>query len=153
VAAVCHDLQIAGRIDQRLEVDSQRIVSPGQAVVAMLLNGLGLTNRRLYLTHQFFETKPVGRLLNASIEAKDITDYTLGNALDNISDYGVSQLFGEVAFDIALDNQLLGSLNHLDTTSLSVQGEYVGEQEEGVIQITHGYSKAKRPDLKQASYR
>jgi Domain of unknown function (DUF4277) len=117
VASVCKDLKIAERIDKRLGVDEQRVVSPGQAVVAMILNGLGFTNRRLYLTHQFFETKPVSRLLDANIKAEDITDYTLGHTLDEIWEYGSSKLFGEVAFETALENNLLGSMNHLDTTS------------------------------------
>jgi transposase len=150
VAAVCKDLRIAERIDKRLGVDEQRIVSPGQAVVAMILNGLGFTNRRLYLTHQFFETKPVERLLDADIKAEDLTDYTLGHTLDEIWEYGSSQLFGEVAFETALENDLLGQLNHLDTTSISVHGEYETKEEPNVIKITHGYSKDKRPDLKQA---
>lgn len=150
VAAVCKDLKIAERIDARLGTESGRVVSAGQAVVAMILNGLGFTNRRLYLTHQFFETKPVSRLLDADIEAKDLTDYTLGHALDDIWSYGSSQLFGEVAFDVALDNKLLGDVNHIDTTSLSVEGEYAVSDQENVIHITHGYSKDKRPDLKQA---
>src|SRR5271163_3821332 len=93
VAAVCKDLKIAERIDKRLGVDEQRVVSPGQAVVAMILNGLGFTNRRLYLTHQFFESKPVERLLDEAIESSDLTDYTLGHALDEIANYGSSQLF------------------------------------------------------------
>jgi transposase len=63
VAAVCKDLKIAERIDARIKSAPDRVVSAGQAVVAMILNGLGFTNRRLYLTHQFFETKPVSRLL------------------------------------------------------------------------------------------
>lgn len=150
VAAVCKDLKIAERIDARLVAEPGRVVSAGQAVVAMILNGLGFTNRRLYLTHQFFETKPVSRLLDADIEAKDLTDYTLGHALDDVWSYGSSQLFGEVAFDVALDNRLLGHLNHIDTTSLSVEGEYDVSAKENVIHITHGYSKDKRPDLKQA---
>ena len=149
VAAVCKDLKIAERIDARLGIEAGRVVSAGQAVVAMILNGLGFTNRRLYLTHQFFETKPVSRLLDADIEAKDLTDYTLGHTLDEIWSYGSSQLFGEVAFDVALDNGLLGRLNHIDTTSLSVEGEYDVPDKENVIHITHGYSKDKRPDLKQ----
>ena len=70
VAAVCKDLGIAEKIDKKLARDPQRVVSPGQAVVAMILNGLGFTNRRLYLTHQFFQTKPIGHLLGASIKAK-----------------------------------------------------------------------------------
>lgn len=150
VAAVCKDLKIAERIDSRLGVESGRVVSAGQAVVAMILNGLGFTNRRLYLTHQFFETKPVSRLLDADIEAKDLTDYTLGHALDEIWSYGSSQLFGEVAFDVALDNELLGHLTHIDTTSLSVEGKYDVPAKDNVIHIRHGYSKDKRADLKQA---
>jgi len=45
-----------------------------------------------------------------------------------------------------------GAFLHNDTTSMSLQGEY--EHEEGdidavPIQITHGYSRDHRPDLKQ----
>lgn len=113
VAVICQDLKIAQRIDNRLPCDSQRKVSSGRAVVAMILNGLGFTNRRLYLIHQFFEFKAIERLLGPDLEAKDITDYTLGHAPDDISEYGSSKLFAEVAFGIAIENQLLGSTNHL----------------------------------------
>ncbi len=153
VAAVCKDLGVSEKIDRRMgEIDERRVVSTGKAVVAMILNGLGFTNRRLYLTHQFFETKPVEILLDEAISASDITDYTLGHALDEIAAYGSSQLFGEIAFEIALENDLLGAVNHLDTTSLSVHGEYdsgLGNEEAGVIEIRHGHSKDHRPDLKQ----
>ena len=48
------DLGIAEKIDERVggKKDPHRIVSTGMVVVAMLLNGLGFTNRRLYLTPQ-----------------------------------------------------------------------------------------------------
>ncbi|MCW5588442.1 MAG: DUF4277 domain-containing protein [Legionellales bacterium] len=59
---MCKELKIAQRIDEKLfDGDPCQVVSPGQAVVAMILNGLGFTNRRLYLTSQFFERKPVER--------------------------------------------------------------------------------------------
>ena len=150
IAGVCKDLNIAGLIDSRLTIDPQRKVSPGQSVVAMILNGLGFTNRRLYLTTQFFAGKPVDRLLGAPISAEDLTDYTLGHTLDDIFYYGASKLFGEVAFDVALTNDLLGELTHLDTTSLSVNGQYDGNTEPGTIELKHGFSKDHRPDLKQA---
>ena len=174
VAAVCKDLKIAEKIDKRLGTDKQRVVSPGKSVVAMILNGLGFTNRRLYLTNQFFATKPVERLLDTDIKAADLTDYTLGHTLDEIWEYGASRLFGDVAFETALENNLLGRMNHLDTTSISVEGEYkagimaitekssagseagnaVGiidteSAEPKVINITHGYSKDHKPYLKQ----
>ena len=60
VAAVCRDLDVSGKINARLDrKDPRRIVSVGTAVSAMILNGLGFTNRRLYLTPQFFESKPI----------------------------------------------------------------------------------------------
>ena len=138
------------RIDEKIfDKDKRQVVSPGQAVVAMILNGLGFTNRRLYLTSQFFEGKPVERLLGANIQASDLTDYTLGHTLDEISRYGASQLFAETAFAIAIENNLFGNLNHLDTTRISVEGEYDIEDKLSKIEITHGYSKDHRPDLKQ----
>lgn len=153
VAAVCRDLKIAERIDAILGVHEKRIVSPGTAIVALILNGLGFADRRLYLTSQFFESKPVATLLEAEILASDLSDYTLGHTLDQIADYGSCSLFASVAFGIAIENNLLGNLSHLDTTSISVSGEYaenqVNDGEPIAIQITHGHSKDHRPDLKQ----
>ena len=157
VAATCKDLKIAEKINDRIDTaDKRRVVSAGKAVVAMILNGLGFTNRRLYLTHQFFETKPTEILLDENITATDITDHTLGRALDEIAEYGSSKLFGEIAFEVAIENNLLGTLNHIDTTSISVNGEYTQEENNAdkenkpsVINITHGHSKDYRPDLKQ----
>lgn len=150
VAATCMDLKLANRIDQRLpKSDNRRVVSTGQSAVAMILNGLGFTNRRLYLTHQFFENKPTERLLGAHIKSSDLTDDTLGRALDEIAKYGSSKLFGEIAFDVALENDLLKSINHLDTTSITVHGSYDVPDEEGIIELNYGYSKDHRPDLKQ----
>ena len=125
VAAICQDLKIAERIDSRLLSNSRRKVSPGIATVAMIINGLGFTNRTLYLAHQFFESKPIERLLGVDLKAQDITDDALGHALDDIAEYGSSKLFAEVAFGVAIENNLLDSTNHLDTTSLLVHGEYV----------------------------
>lgn len=50
---------------------------------------------------------------------------------------------------IGVENNLLGNLNHLDTTSISVEGEYEVEDQLSKIEITRGYSKDHRPDLKQ----
>ena len=152
VAAICKELGIADKINEKLFKEAQqqdRVVKPGQAVIAMILNGLGFTNRRLYLTHQFFEGKPVERLLDAPIQASDLTDYTLSHTLDEIAAYGTTKLFGEVAFKIALEHDVLGTLNHLDTTSMVVHGEYDIEDKASTIEITRGYSKDYRPDLKQ----
>ncbi len=53
-------------------------VSLGQAIKCMVLNGLGFTNRCLYLTELFFRDKPVERLIGKGIEAAHLNDDTLG---------------------------------------------------------------------------
>ena len=46
-------------------------------------------------------------MLGLDIAAEDLTDYTLGHALDEVSDFGASELFARLAFDIALEHDLL----------------------------------------------
>jgi len=158
VASLCGDLGIAEKINKKLyNNDKRRIVTPGKAVEAMILNGLGLSNRVLYLTSRFFKEKPISILLDENIKSTDLTEYTLGHTLDQIYEYGCERLFSEVAFEMALEKDLLGELNNVDTTTFSLQGNYYKksskdpEDPEGPtpIQITYGYSKDKRPDLKQ----
>ena len=151
VAAACRDLGIGSKINGLLgPKHPQRVVSAGSSVVAMILNGLGFTNHRLYLTSKFFENKPVARLLGEPIEAASLTDDTLGQTLDEIAAYGSSKLFAEVAFDIALEQNLLSDQNHLDTSTLSVQGQYThSTANDSAPHLTYGHSKDHRPDLKQ----
>ncbi len=41
------------------------------------------------------------------------------------------------------------TFNRLDTTAFALTGEYDSDFDEHTIEITHGYSKNHRPDLKQ----
>ena len=68
VAGVCREAGIAEWLDERAG-DQRRSVSMGTATVAMILNGLGFSNRQLYLVPQYFENKPVEHLLGAGISA------------------------------------------------------------------------------------
>ena len=56
-------------------------------------------------------------------------------------EFGTSELFAQVAFGIALEQGLLGGMNHLDTTSLSVHGEYATSDGADAIELTYGHSK------------
>jgi transposase len=53
------------------------VVQPGVACVAMILNGLGFTNRRLYLMPQFFESKSMSALFEEEINASDLNEQVL----------------------------------------------------------------------------
>ena len=151
VSAVAKDLGLVEKLDRRLpRYDIRRIVSNGHAVLAMVLNGLGFSNRRLYLMPQFLQNKPVDRLLAPNLKAEHFDDHVLGRTLDEISEYGASKLFVEIAFEIALEQNLIGKSAHIDTTSFSFEGSYLEQNSESVaINVCHGFSKDHRPDLKQ----
>jgi transposase len=159
VASVCKDLKIAERINSRIgSKDPRRVIQPGTAMVSMIINALGFTNRRLYLTPQFYQSKAVEHLLGDGVQAKDLDDHCLGKCLDEISSYGVTKLYGETVFELAVEHNLLGKYAHLDSTSFVLQGAYGAKPDTvinpllectEVIEVVHGYSKDHRPDLKQ----
>lgn len=153
VAATIRELGLIERIDARLDLDEKKggLVSYGCRVAAMVLNGLGFMNSRLYMTSHFFEDKPVAQLLGGEIEAAHLNDDCLGRCLDKIASYGVTKLYSELAFEIALEKNLLSQRLHLDSTSLVLYGRYEheGDYPDGIAKPTYGYSKANRADLKQ----
>jgi transposase len=137
-------------IDRRLVPDEQEVITPGEAVAAMILNGLGFANRPLSLTPQFFASKPLDLLFRAGINAEMFNRFKLGRTLDAASAYGCDLLFQELALAVCAHEGIDLRFNHLDTTSFSLTGAYIPDSDEHAIRITHGYSKDHRPDLKQA---
>ena len=125
VSALVFNLKIVEEIDARIPVTDRSHVSIGQRVLAMILNGLGFTNERLYLVPEFFKNKPVDILIGPGVMPEHLNDDCLGRALDVIYEYGTTKLFSEIAFSIAISKNLMGKYNHLDTTSLSLFGNYI----------------------------
>jgi transposase len=150
IASVIKDLGLIAMIDTRLVPDDQEVITPGEAVAAMILNGLGFANRPLSLTPQFFANKPLDLLFREGLEAEMCNRFKLGRTLDEASAYGCDLLFEELACAICAHEGIDRRFNHLDTTSFSLPGEYVPDRDEHAMHITHGYSKDHRPDLKQA---
>src|SRR5437588_9511210 len=96
VAGVCREAGIAEWLDERAG-DQRRSVSYGTATVAMILNGLGFSNRQLYLVPQFFENKPVEHLLGKGITADMLNDDCLGRTLDWLYAHDPTVLFAGIA--------------------------------------------------------
>ena len=152
IAALYDELGIGSLIDSLIPQDlEQRYVSIGQAMKAMVINGLGFTQSPLYLTPHFFEDKPVERLIGANIKAEYLNDTTLGRAMDAIFEQGASELFGQISMKTVKILGLECLITHVDTSSFHTDGVHNSndEAEEGVIHITKGYSRDHRPDLNQ----
>ena len=150
IASVVKDLRLIDMIDTRLVPDAQEMITPGEAVAGMILNGLGFAHRPLSLTPQFFANKPLDLLFRQGIDAEMFNRFKLGRTLDDAHAYGCDLLFEELALSICAQEGIDLRFNHLDTTSFSLTGEYVPDSDEHAIRLTHGYSKDHRPDLKQA---
>jgi transposase len=176
MVAVMDKIGLMDKIDLRLPLSDNRgsKVTMGQRVAAMILNGLGFMDDRLYMFPEFLEDKPVQRFFGDKVEAAHFNDDALGRCLDAIHTYGITKLFSEITFEIGVEQNLLGKSARFDTTSLVVYGDYkedesiiaseqsntvctksnskkLGETKttEDAFRITYGYSKDGRPDLKQ----
>jgi transposase len=150
VAGVCQEAGIAEWLDKQAG-ENRRSVSVGKATVAMVLNGLGFSNRQLYLVPQYFENKPVEHLLGEGITADMLNDDCLGRTLDWLYEHDVTTLFAGLALQARRRFGVQAQHLHIDTTSFSVCGDYES-QEEGApvpLAITYGYSRDHREDLKQ----
>lgn len=145
VSQICDEIGIVKTIDKLIPRDPQMLLSHGECVKLMIINGLGFTSRPLYLEAQFFSTRPVNRFLEKNCEGS-INDDRLRRTLNKLFDSGCDSIFATVASEAAVRFGVSQKFRHLDSTSMEVHGAY---EEEGFQLITFGHSKDHRPDLKQ----
>ena len=155
VAGICGQLDLIEMIDELLPTPSERKVSCGQATQAMVLNAMGLTGRALYLMPEYMKNKPVDLFIGNGLKAEDFNDDTLGRALDELFQAGVTEMYAKIADKAVRVFEVEQEYVHLDTSSFMLHGNYESEvaqeavERRGAVQIKHGYSKENRPDLKQ----
>lgn len=173
VAGLIDEIGIVEKINQLVGEQPGEIVSPGHAVKAMILNGLGLVSAPLYLFSKFFEGKATEHLIGERIKPEHLNDDRLGRVMDKLYLTGLSQIFTSIALAAAKKFNVSTDTSHLDSSSFHVHGEYentmpqvsfiTGEVNSDVpngtpwnqtvaptpITITYGYSRDHRPDLKQ----
>src|SRR5262245_38307527 len=150
IASVIKDVGRMHMIDRHLAPDDHEVMTPGEAVAGMILNGLGFAHRPLSFTPQFFANKPLDRLCREGIAAAMFNRFKLGRTLDERYAYGCDLLSEELALAICAHEGIVLGCKRLDATSFALTGEYVADRDEHAIRSTHGYSAGHRPDLKQA---
>jgi transposase len=149
VAQMYDELEIGTTIDSLIKQDREkRNITVGQAVKAMVLNGLGFVNQQLYLVPSYFETKPVEHLFGDGFCAEYFNDDALGRALDSLFDFGLTPLFCQLSSQAMRKLDIVPSFGHLDSTTFHVDGKY--DVNMGYcVSITKGYSRDHRPELNQ----
>ena len=155
VAGIIDQIGLVEEIDRQIEQHPQQIISTGQVVKAMILNGLGFVSAPLYLFSEFFVGKATEHLLGEGIKPEHLNDDRIGRALDSLWNQGLTPLFTSIAMLAHQRFNLLTKCLHLDSSSFSLEGSYElessDESSESIksVKITYGYSKDHRPDLKQ----
>ena len=179
IAGIVDAIGMEEIINECLGEHPQEEVSAGVVVKALILNCFGFLSGPLYLFSQFFEGKALDHLLGEGIKAEHLNDSRIGRVLDQLYNYGLSRLFARIALQAAQVFGVDCTRTHIDGSSFSVQGAYEKKDSEASstrldeehrkapseqagsaqsardedtpvpILITHGYSRDKRPDLKQ----
>src|SRR5262245_28620654 len=130
-------------------VPTEMAVDAGTVVLALVLDTLS-GRSPLYRLEEFFAQHDTALLLGKAVPPQALNDDTAGRVLDRLYDFGTMRLFTACAVRAAMRFGLERRYVHFDTTSRSVWGEYqFAETQDLPFQVTYGYSKDKRPDLKQ----
>ena len=141
VAGMFDELAIGDVLDQATQQNPElRDLTVGEAVKAMVLNGLGFINQALYLVPRFFQNKPTYRLISPRVAPAQLNDDALGRAFDTLYAAGVTELYSLIAATAAQRLGLAPRFAHLDSTSFHVDGRYNSTQppDEQVVHITPG---------------
>jgi transposase len=151
IAGIFDELDIGQTIDRALPKTRQHKANHSTIIKAMVLNGLGFIESRLYFYSNFFMGLPTEKLLGEGITPAHLNDDTLARTLDAIHKYGSTELFSEIALQALSKIKGETHLLHADTTNFSVFGKYEEDAPDGTdsIEITFGHAKDNRVDLKR----
>ena len=147
IKAYADQLGLVGLINHY--VPTAMDVDAGTVVLGLVLDTLS-GRSPLYRLEEFFAHQDTELLLGKAVPPQAFTDDTVGRVLDRLYDFGTMRLFTACAVRASMRFDLERRYVHFDTTSRSVWGDYqFAETQDLPFQVTYGYSKDKRPDLKQ----
>ena len=145
IAGVCKDLNLASVANSYLEKRSVHPkVTAGDAIVALILNGLGFVTRSLYMTSTFFETR-VNHVYKYHEKGRPQK-----NAKKNIEGFQIEVLhvtFDEKKFEVQLNKKgrfIVGTneINDTEVTDEMILNEYKSQQD-----VERGFRFIKDPSF------
>lgn len=163
VAGIIDAIGLVDIVNELVGQEAQEKVSPGHVVKAMILNGLGFVSSPLYMFPKFFSEKPCEHLIGKGVKAEYLNDSRLGRVMDKLFLKGLTEIFLAISMSVMKQFNISLKSSHLDSTSMHLHGEYKtglpdvivchnsddSKQSPQPIEITYGYSRDHRPDLKQ----
>jgi len=128
---------------------AMRDLTGGEAVQAMVRNGLGCINQALSLVPRCFEHTPTSRLIAPRVTPAQLHDDARGRAVDTLDDSGVTARSRLRAATAAPRRGLAPTVAPRDSTSGHVDGRSHRDEppSEPVVPLTKGSRRDHRPDL------
>ena len=171
VAGIIDSIGLVEIINESIGVNENEKVNAGQVVKAMILNGLGFVSKPLYMFPKYFESIPCEHLIGSGVKAEYLNDDKLGRVMDKLFIKGLDSIFLSISLNVIKNFKISLSTSHLDSSSIHLHGEHnsslpeiifdyqkaennllgeeLGTKSLQPINITYGYSRDHRPDLKQ----
>jgi transposase len=147
IARMCHRVGLIDLINESIPCNTD--VDLGTLVTGMVCDTLS-GRSPLYKVEEFIAEQDTELLFGTAVNPRNFNDDALGNALDRIHKKGTLKLFTEISLRAATVFKLDTSRCSFDTTSVNVRGDYNNSLSgKKAPHITCGYSKDRRPDLKQ----
>ena len=88
IAALFKEYKIVELIDTLLpKPGNHQFVTHGEAILAMVMQGLGFSNHRLYLSAEFFSHVAIEGLFSKKVKAEHFTSEVFAGTLDGILRY------------------------------------------------------------------
>ncbi len=148
-----NEMNLAGVINRAIDMpDSQSNIDVGTFVCLFIHHMLGDVNVKMYRMDEFFTGKAMPLLIpwKPDIDINEINDDRAARVLDSIWKANPQKVFSAVVDAAIPIHSLDTNTIHADTTSKSFYGAYDGPTDsEDAPNITYGYPKDHRPDLKQ----
>jgi transposase len=144
-AAYCNAINLRGIVNEIVCCNMK--TTPGDIVQAMVLDTLS-GRSPLYHLQEFMEDIDIELLVGRDYPPESFSDTNIDRAMDAIFKAGPSRIITEMGYSAAKVFSVDCSTGSYDTTSTSVWGDYLRE-EDNAPSIVHGHSKDRHPELKQ----
>jgi len=148
-----NEMDLADVINRVMDIPgSQANIDVGTFVCLFIHHILGDINVKMYRMDEFFTGKAMPLLIpwKADIDVNEINDDRAARVLDSIWRVNPQKVFSAVVDAVIPLHSLETNSIHADTTSKSFYGAYNKAMDAvDVPDITYGYPKDHRPDLKQ----
>lgn len=145
-------------IDDAVPQHSLSDVSTGECV-AVILCGVYVGAHTLWRLRERLAPYDMATVMqDPTFDLGRFPEERLAKALDDLYAFGLDKLMSGLALEAIRHYQIRTDILHFDTTTLSFYGAYEREDDwisgDGLPapRVTFGYSKAKRPDLKQVLF-